>query len=221
MDLELSVEQILDAALAILREEGLDAVSMRNVSSRLGVSPVPVYNRIGNKEALLDALAEHLVANVAPPTSDGESWQDYAQRWSRSVRSGLRQSRDARLTLRTQRAAYVEASRPLIAVMRTGGISTPSAVQACRLLTWATVGFVALEHQATTDVSMSEAGPRGGPSDGLPGGRPEGVSADEADELFDLHIRYLVQGIVNDASTKPAARTRAAGTTNRPPGRSR
>jgi AcrR family transcriptional regulator len=221
MDLELSVEQILDAALVILREEGLDAVSMRNVSSRLGVSPVPVYNRIGNKEALLDALAEHLVANVAPPSADGEPWREYAQRWSRAVRSGLRQSRDARLTLRTQRAAYVEASRPLIAAMRTDGISTPSAVQACRLLTWAIVGFVALEHQATTDVAASEPSPRGGPSDGLPGGRPEGVTADEADELFDLHIGYLVQGIVADAATKSAPRTRAAGPAKRSTRRTR
>jgi AcrR family transcriptional regulator len=215
MDLELSVEQILDAALAILREEGLDAVSMRNVSARLGVSPVPVYNRIGNKEALLDALAAHLVANVAPPSADGEPWEEYAQRWSRSVRAGLRQSRDARLTLRTQRAAYVEASRPLIAAMRAGRIPTPSAIQACRLLTWAIVGFVALEHQATTDGAASAPERPGGPSDGLPGGRPEGVSAEEADELFELHIRYLVAGIVADDHARPAPRKRAAAT-NRP-----
>ncbi len=151
MDLELTVEQILDAALDILREEGLDAVSMRNVSARLGVSPVPVYNRIGNKEALLDALAEHLVASPAPSLAAGEPWPEYARRWSRSLRLGLGQARDARLTLRTQRAAYVDASRPLIAAMRAGGVPAPSAVQACRLLTWAIVGFVALEHQATTD----------------------------------------------------------------------
>jgi TetR/AcrR family tetracycline transcriptional repressor len=210
MDLELSVEQILDAALAILREEGLDAVSMRNVSARLGVSPVPVYNRIGNKDALLDALAAHLVANLAPPVGDGEAWPDYARRWSRSVRTGLQEGRDARLTLRTQRAAYVEASRPLIAAMRAGGISAPSAVQACRLLTWAIVGFVALEHQVTTDGTAAEVATRGGPADGLPGGRPEGVTADEADELFELHIRYLVEGIVGDAGAAPTPRRRAS-----------
>ena len=64
MDFELSTDEIVDAAIAILRERGLDAVSMRNVSASLGVSPVPLYNRIGNKDALVDAMAQRRFADT-------------------------------------------------------------------------------------------------------------------------------------------------------------
>ena len=57
----------MTAAVEIFEESGLDAVSMRSVSARLGVSPVPLYSRIGNKEALVDAIADRLLANLAPP----------------------------------------------------------------------------------------------------------------------------------------------------------
>ena len=39
-DFDLAADEIVSAAVDIFREEGLDAVSMRSVSARLGVSPV-------------------------------------------------------------------------------------------------------------------------------------------------------------------------------------
>ena len=47
-ELELDADEIVTAAVAIFEESGLDAVSMRSVSARLGVSPVPLYSRVGN-----------------------------------------------------------------------------------------------------------------------------------------------------------------------------
>jgi TetR/AcrR family tetracycline transcriptional repressor len=52
---QLDVDDIVGVATEIFLEKGLDAVSMRSVSARLGVSPVPLYSRIGNKEDLVDA----------------------------------------------------------------------------------------------------------------------------------------------------------------------
>ena len=65
-DLDLEADEIVDAAIVILRERGLDAVSMRNVADRLGVSTMPLYSRVGNKEALIDAVADQLLADLAP-----------------------------------------------------------------------------------------------------------------------------------------------------------
>ena len=66
-ELELSRDEIVRAAIEIFESDGLPAVSMRTVAARLGVSPVPVYRRVGNKDALLDAMAYHLLADVVPP----------------------------------------------------------------------------------------------------------------------------------------------------------
>jgi len=191
-DFDLDADEIVSAAVAIFQESGLDAVSMRSVSARLGVSPVPLYSRIGNKDALLDAIADHLLADLAPPSNEHESWNEYAVRWARELRTRLRRARDSRLILSLGRDAYVEASRPLVEAMRRDGFSADAAVQACRLLTWATVGFGAVE-------SGVEPPGRGRRRRTRPGGDPGGVDAAEIGALFDLHLRYVIEGIARDA----------------------
>jgi TetR/AcrR family transcriptional regulator, tetracycline repressor protein len=192
-DFDLDADEIITAAVEILQESGLDAVSMRSVSSRLGVSPVPLYSRIGNKDALLEAIADRLVADLAPQGKAGERWDEYAMRWTRELRARLRRARDSRLILWPGRDAYVEASRPLIAAMRSDGFAADAAVQACRLLTWATVGFAAVE----SGVEPARRRRRGS----RPGGDPRGVDAAESDALFDLQIRYVIEGIARDAAS--------------------
>src|ERR1700727_3331268 len=91
---QLNVDDIVGVATEIFLEKGLDAVSMRSVSARLGVSPVPLYSRIGNKEALVDAIACRLLVDLAPPRSEDESWDGYAVRWTRELRTRLGRARD-------------------------------------------------------------------------------------------------------------------------------
>jgi len=197
-DFDLAADEIVTAAVEILEESGLDKVSMRSVSARLGVSPVPLYSRIGNKDALLDAIAQRLLAALAPAVDDGERWDQYAVRWAKELRMRLRRVRDSRLVLWPGRGAYVEASRPLVETMRRDGFAADAAVQACRLLTWATVGFGAVESGVEP--------PWRGAGKTRPGSDPAGVTPADADALFDLHIGYLIDGIARDSA--PALRKR-------------
>jgi AcrR family transcriptional regulator len=193
-DLDLDPDEIVAAAIDILQERGLDAVSMRNVADRLGVSPMPLYTRVGNKEALIDALSAQLLTDLAPPAAspeDSELWPTYATRWCRNLRARLKLTPDSRLYLGANRDAYVEASRPLIAAMRDGGLTADAAVQACRLLMWATVGFVAMEQGSTPRRRTARRGR-------LSGSNPAGVTAREVDELFELHISLLTTGLARE-----------------------
>ena len=190
-EIDLRPEQIVAAAVDILRESGLDAVSMRSVASRLGVTPPPVYARIGNKDALLDAVADHFLADLAPALGRDESWPDYARRWSGQLRQRLTEAADSRLFLQVKRPAYLEASQPLIKCMRRDGMERDHAVRACRLLTWATVGFVAMDHPPLAAPARRRTR--------LAGSDPAGVTADEVDELFTAHIDYLIDGIRRDS----------------------
>jgi AcrR family transcriptional regulator len=187
-DFELDADEIVAAAIVILQERGLDALSMRNVADRLGVSPMPLYTRVGNKAALIDAVADHLLVNLAPAAGAAEPWPEYAERWCRALRERLKQTPDSRLYLGAVREPYVEASRPLVAALRSGGLSADAAVQACRLLMWATVGFVAMEQGSSAPAPRERRGR-------LSGGDPAGVTPEEADELFELQIGILTAGI--------------------------
>lgn len=55
---EESVDDLLDAAAALLRAGGPDAVSVRGVADGSGRSSRAVYALFGSKQALIDALAE-------------------------------------------------------------------------------------------------------------------------------------------------------------------
>lgn len=182
---ELDVDDIVQAAIEVFDEHGLDAVSMRSVSARLGVSPVPLYRRVGNKEDLVSAMSLRLFGDVAPEPEPGESWSSYAMRWAEALRTGHQRVSDGRLTLR---ASYVKASRPLIEAMRAEGFAVDAAVQACRILVWATIGFVAIEAARPRAKGKPTRQRRAG-SD------PVEVTSAEADELFALQIRFLVEGI--------------------------
>jgi AcrR family transcriptional regulator len=170
--LQLDAAEIVDAAVEILRDQGLDAVSMRTVGARLGVSPFPLYSRIGNKDALLDAMAERLLADLAPAGDAGEPWPDYARRWALELRRRLRAVPDSRLVLGPRRWAYVDAGAPLIDAMRRDGMAADDAVRGCRLLMWSTIGFV-----------VTESG-----SD---------VPTTDADALFAQQLDYLLAGLTS------------------------
>ena len=190
-EMDLAAEDIVAAAIAILDEQGLDAVSMRNVGARLGVSPMPLYRRIGDKEALLAAVAEHLLSDMAPPVKPNEPWQAYASRWAHTIHRRLAQTADLRLLVGTNRSPFVEASKPLIDTLRSQGFQADEAVQACRLLLWAVAGYAAIEHRRPPERGSRTRRRR-------PGGDPSGVTPAETEHLFRLHVAYLVAGIERD-----------------------
>lgn len=185
----LTAEQIVRAAVEILHEHGLDAVSMRTVAARLGVSPVPLYSRVGNKEALLDAVADSVLADVAPPRTDSEPWQDYTIRWASTLRDRLTTIPDIRRLLSLRRSPFVPAATVLVAILRDeGGFRGREAVEAVQLLSWATIGYAMLERPAGEEPPPRRAG--------VPD--PSIVTREQANHLFDLHLTYLVQGLERD-----------------------
>ncbi len=52
---------IVEAAAALLQAEGPDAVTTRGVAQRAGVQPPAIYRYFGDKDGLLEAVAEHVM----------------------------------------------------------------------------------------------------------------------------------------------------------------
>jgi TetR/AcrR family tetracycline transcriptional repressor len=66
---KLDREAVIDAALALADEEGLDAVSFRRLADRFAVTPMALYWHFADKEALLAALADRLWVRAADTLS--------------------------------------------------------------------------------------------------------------------------------------------------------
>ncbi|MGO1414103.1 MAG: TetR family transcriptional regulator [Microbacterium gubbeenense] len=60
------LEGIVDAALTLLDEYGLPDLSMRKLATHLGVQPSALYWHVANKQTLLAAVADRIVAGSGP-----------------------------------------------------------------------------------------------------------------------------------------------------------
>jgi AcrR family transcriptional regulator len=63
----LTRERIVEAALALIAQDGLDAFSTRKLGERLGCEAMSIYHHFPSKQHLLDALVEHAIGTVAIP----------------------------------------------------------------------------------------------------------------------------------------------------------
>jgi AcrR family transcriptional regulator len=84
----LSRERAVRAAVELADNEGIDAVSMRNLASRLGVVPMALYRHVVNKEDLLDGMVEAVYGEVDVPT--GVDWRATMRQRAISMREALR-----------------------------------------------------------------------------------------------------------------------------------
>lgn len=66
----LSLGEVVDAAIGVVEERGLSALTIRSVAERLGASPMSVYNYVENREALELAMLEQVTSGL-PVEVDG------------------------------------------------------------------------------------------------------------------------------------------------------
>ena len=59
------------AALELIAENGVDALTLSQVARRAGVSRATAYREFGDKDGLLAAVAQHEIARMAAATFDG------------------------------------------------------------------------------------------------------------------------------------------------------
>ena len=85
----LNKARVLDAAIAFADRDGIDALSMRSLSQLLGVVPMALYKHLTNKEALIDAMIDVVVGEIAPPQSGID--------WRGAVRQRIVSARQAQL----------------------------------------------------------------------------------------------------------------------------
>jgi AcrR family transcriptional regulator len=70
----LSRERVLDAAIALADEGGIEALTMRKLARALGVEAMSLYNHVANKDDLVDAVVDRVVSEIELP-ADCEDWE--------------------------------------------------------------------------------------------------------------------------------------------------
>ncbi|MEU5877698.1 TetR/AcrR family transcriptional regulator C-terminal domain-containing protein [Spirillospora sp. NPDC047279] len=82
----LTRERIVQAAVDLIERGGVDGLSMRGVAAELGVAVMSLYNHVPNKSALLEGVAEYVVAGMDLPDDPDEPFTDRARALVRAFR---------------------------------------------------------------------------------------------------------------------------------------
>lgn len=153
----LSKPRIVEAAVEVADHGGFAAISMRNVGRQLGVEAMSLYHHIANKDALLDALADWVFAQIELPVA-ADSWQDGMRRRAGSARRVLVDHPWA-LTLIDSRSdpgpALLRHHDAVIGCLRGGGFSIDLAARAFSVIDAYVYGFALTERNLPFDPSTT------------------------------------------------------------------
>jgi AcrR family transcriptional regulator len=143
----LSKARVLDAAVALADEGGVDALSMRKIALALGVVPMALYKHVANKNELLDGMIDAVVGEIDPPAA-GVGWKTAIRMRVLSARRMLLRHPwapeviESRMKERaTPTLAVMEYLDSMIGIFRAGGLSIDLTHHAMHVMGSRLLGF--------------------------------------------------------------------------------
>jgi AcrR family transcriptional regulator len=143
----LSRERVLEGAMAVADEGGIDALTIRSLAQSLGVKPMSVYYYVANKEEILDGIVDLVFSEIDLPAADGD-WRAEIHRRAHSARRVLRAHPWAIGLMESRTSpgpATLRHHDAVIATLRGAGFSHALTAHAYALLDSYTYGFALQE----------------------------------------------------------------------------
>ncbi|MFI6394945.1 TetR/AcrR family transcriptional regulator C-terminal domain-containing protein [Nonomuraea sp. NPDC050547] len=81
--------QIVEAAIGLVREEGVEALTIRRLAAEVGASRMALYRHVADKDALLDLVADEVATQVIREEALRGPWQERLRRLAHSMRTVL------------------------------------------------------------------------------------------------------------------------------------
>ncbi|MFI9595986.1 TetR/AcrR family transcriptional regulator C-terminal domain-containing protein [Nonomuraea sp. NPDC052265] len=188
----LTKHMLIDTALRLLDEVGLEGLTVRRLAAELGVQSPALYWHIRTKQELLDGMADAIcrAPGMGPPRDD-EPWQDWLLRRARAYRTTLLARRDGARVVAHARSMSPETvalfEQELTAMVERG--FTPAlALHTIATVTYYVNGFVLQEQAASSSPGSLDSVPPTLLAALREGGGPVGEAA------FEHGLRALIDG---------------------------
>lgn len=155
----LSREIVLQTALKIADQQGLQTLTMRALGAALKVEAMSLYHHFKNKDQLMDGLIELVFAEVELP--QGDDWKAALRRRSQSLRAALIRHRWATGLMESRSRpgpANMRHHDAVLSCLRNSGFSLSATAHAYSLLNSYIYGFV-LQELALPFNTSDEAAP--------------------------------------------------------------
>jgi AcrR family transcriptional regulator len=212
----LSEDVVVDAALAVLKSDGLEAVTMRRVAAALDTGAASLYVYVAGREGLLQAMLDRVTATIELEAPD-------PSRWHAQVHSLLQRMHQAMVD-HPGIAAITLADSPttepvlrltenLLGILLAGGLDPQNAAWACDIFVLLVMGAareddVRRPHGRTDDdrqqVDELYKTFAGLPPDRFPllAAHAAHMIAGDSDERFRFAIEVVIDGVVARAGIR-------------------
>jgi AcrR family transcriptional regulator len=139
----LTLESVVLAAVDVIDADGVGALTMRRLATRLGCSPMALYRHVATKQDLIRAIGEHYLADIELPDTDGMGWDEAII----AVVSVLHHAVLEQAALveivalqHVDAVAIFRAEEAILRALRSAGLSDRDAVRGLSVITSYTVG---------------------------------------------------------------------------------
>ncbi len=148
----LSLDRIVDEAIALVDSEGAEALTMRRLATQLGTSTMSTYHHVPDKQALIEAIAERVISDLEQPPDD-VPWPDAVRRMAASFRAlTLAHPAVFQVLLSGQRpVALTRTAEGVVHRLEAAGFSPQDAVLTFRTLIRYLIGTTLLEADGNID----------------------------------------------------------------------
>ncbi|HTI26797.1 MAG TPA: TetR family transcriptional regulator [Kutzneria sp.] len=144
-------DEVVAAALSLLDEVGLDALTTRKLAEKLGVRPGALYRHFDSKRALLNAMVARLTASGATAGESPSDWPGILRHAAVGARATMLTRRDGARLMATYLVPADETAQlfwhRLIGVLTAAGIAESEAIVAVDTV-FAYVNGFTIEEQA-------------------------------------------------------------------------
>jgi AcrR family transcriptional regulator len=143
----LTRERVLQAAVALADDSGIESLTMRKLGQALGVEAMSLYYHVANKEALLDGMVDLVFAEIEFPAS-GADWKTAMRQRAVSARAALRRHPWAVALMESRRTpgpANLRHHDAVIGCLRRAGFPVALTAHAYSLLDAYVYGFALQE----------------------------------------------------------------------------
>ncbi|WP_039804565.1 TetR/AcrR family transcriptional regulator C-terminal domain-containing protein [Nocardia araoensis] len=199
-------ERIVAAALELLDEKGMDALTVRALASRLQVKAPALYWHVRDKQELLDEMSTFVMRRVTDALSaiaSGADWRDDLAAYARALRAEYLRHRDgARIFSGTRFSdpEVVKAKESWLAHLTAAGFALAEADDALDLVTAYVVGFVIEEQERSQSAEVEPARYSLAERDEWLGEGAELVKAaghlrDDGDSRFERQLGVVLDGL--------------------------
>jgi AcrR family transcriptional regulator len=139
----LSRERVLDAAIKLADQGGLESLSMRKLGQELGVEAMAVYYHFANKDEVIDGIVDIVFSQIDLPAS-GVDWKSAMRQRAVSLRDVLLRHRWAIGLMESRRKpgpANLRHHDVVIGSLRSAGLDMPTIAHAYSLVDSYIYGF--------------------------------------------------------------------------------